>query len=332
MPRIAISMGDPAGIGPEVVVKALKETQSISGSDTTYYIFGDVAVLYEICKVLGIRFELPVVSVDNFRQQAPDVTCVVDFSNVHGRLHFGVECAEYGRASMEYIEEAVFHCMSGTTDALITAPINKKSIHLGGYDFPGHTEFLAALTNTQRYAMSFNTGNIWTILTSTHLPLGEAVNKVKRDHLVAVIQLAYQELQKYGLDTTIAVASLNPHGAEGGLFGMEESMEIRPAVEDCRREGIPVSGPFSADTIYLRALKGEFNVVVTHYHDQGMIPVKLISFGKAVNITLGLPFLRTSVDHGTAFDIAGTGTASAESMLGTLHLTRQLLERRPGLH
>jgi 4-hydroxythreonine-4-phosphate dehydrogenase len=329
MYKVALSMGDPAGIGPEVILKSLSENPGAKIG--ILYVFGDASVLYETSRSLGLPFHWPVISIESFRQHIPNESCIVDLANVHGRIHMGTEKIEYGRASMEFIEAAVYSCMEGTLDALVTAPINKKSIHLAGFDFPGHTEYLAALTNTQQFAMSFHSGNIWTVLTTTHLPLSEALKRVRKDHLVSIIQLAYRELRPFVANPALAVASLNPHGAEGGLFGMEESMEIAPAIDECRQAGIPVSGPYSADTIFLRALKGEFPIVIAHYHDQGMIPVKLMSFGKAVNVTLGLPFLRTSVDHGTAFDIAGRGIASPESMLETLRLTLELLSERDAL-
>lgn len=329
MHKIAVSMGDPAGIGPEVILKALAERATAESG--IYYVFGDASTLYESSRMAGLPFHWPVISLDSFRQHAPGESCVVDLANVHGRLAMGTERAEYGRAAMEFIESAVYFCMDGTVDALVTAPINKKSIHLAGFDFPGHTEFLATLTDTQRFAMSFHAGNIWTVLTTTHMPLSEALKRIQKDHLVDIIRLAYRELRPFVPNPVLAVASVNPHGAEGGLFGIEESMEIAPAIEECRHADIPVCGPYPADTVYLRALKGEFSIVVTHYHDQGMIPVKLMSFGKAVNITLGLPFLRTSVDHGTAFDIAGRGIASPESMLETLRLTLELLRQRDRL-
>lgn len=327
MHRIAITMGDPSGIGAEVVLKALAESRE--ARPHRCYVFGDAAVLYESSRILGMPFSLPVVSLEAFRQRVPDQSCVVDFNCLPPGLHrFGVEDARFGAASMRYIEEATTSCLRHRLDALVTAPINKKSINLAGYHVPGHTEFLAQLSGTERFLMSFYTSGNWTVLSTTHMPLSEAVRQVKKDHLVSVIRLAWQEIRRYHPDPRLAVAALNPHGAEGGLFGMEESMEILPAVEDCRAEGIPVMGPYSADTVFLRLLKGDCNVVITHYHDQGMIPVKLLSFGKAVNITLGLPFLRTSVDHGTAFDIAGRGLASAESMAEALRVTVEILDHR----
>jgi len=326
MLNIAVTMGEPAGIGPEIILKSIG--QASSDPDDRFYVFGDATVLYENARRLGMVFQWPVVPLETCVGRFPPETCIVDLANVHGRIRFGVERADYGKAAMEYIEQAAYFCLAGVMDGLITAPINKKSIHLAGYNFPGHTEFLASLTGTKSFAMSFHADKLWTVVSTTHMPLARAVRQLTREHLLEIIRLTYRELKKYQPDLAIAVASLNPHGAEGGLFGMEEDMVIQPAVTQCQEEGIPVSGPYPADSIYLRALNGEFNVVVTHYHDQGMIPVKLISFGKAVNITLGLPFLRTSVDHGTAFDIAGQGVASSESLEEAIRLTRELLRRQ----
>jgi 4-hydroxythreonine-4-phosphate dehydrogenase len=220
-------------------------------------------------------------------------------------------------------------CAAGSIDAIATAPINKRALFLGGYSFPGHTEFLAHLTGTEEYAMGFVASNLRIVLLSTHVPLIDAIRLVERDRLLKVIHLAHRELKRWGIERPrLAVAALNPHGAEGGLFGVEEASEIAPAVEACRGVGdMNVSGPYSADTVFLRASRGEFDAVVACYHDQAMIPVKCLSFGEAVNITLGLPFIRTSVDHGTAFDIAGRGLAEHSSMVAAIVLAAELSVR-----
>jgi 4-hydroxythreonine-4-phosphate dehydrogenase len=212
-------------------------------------------------------------------------------------------------------------------DAISTAPINKRALFLGGYSFPGHTEFLAHLTSTEEYAMAFVAANLRIVLISTHVPLAEAIRMVERDRIVRIATLTHRELRRWGIEKPrIAVAALNPHGAEGGLFGVEEASEIVPAVEICQQRdgGMDVRGPYSADTVFLRASRGEFDAVVACYHDQAMIPVKCLSFGEAVNVTLGLPFIRTSVDHGTAFDIAGKGLAEHSSMLAAIMLAAEL--------
>jgi 4-hydroxythreonine-4-phosphate dehydrogenase len=231
-----------------------------------------------------------------------------------------------GKAAGGYIEAAVELCAAGSIDAIATAPINKRALFLGGYSFPGHTEFLAHLTGAEEYAMAFVAANLRIVLLSTHVPLSEAIRLVERDRLVKVISLAHRELQRWGIERPrLAVAALNPHGAEGGLFGVEEASEIMPAIEASRRiDDINVQGPFSADTVFLRASRGEFDAVVACYHDQAMIPVKCLSFGEAVNVTLGLPFIRTSVDHGTAFDIAGKGLAEHSSMVAAIKLAAEL--------
>ncbi len=211
-------------------------------------------------------------------------------------------------------------------DAISTAPINKRALFLGGYSFPGHTEFLAHLTRSEECAMAFVASNLRIVLISTHVPLAEAIRLVEKERIVRVVRLADRELRRWGLARPrIAVAALNPHGAEGGLFGVEEAAEIIPAVEACRAGGLSeVSGPYSADTVFLRAARGEFDAVISCYHDQAMIPVKCLSFGEAVNVTMGLPFIRTSVDHGTAFDIAGRGLAEHSSMVAAITLAARL--------
>jgi len=237
----------------------------------------------------------------------------------------GVESGEAGRAAAEYIEAAVELCGAGAVDAISTAPINKRALFLGGYSFPGHTEFLAHLTGSDDCAMAFVAANLRIVLISTHVPLSEAIRLVERGRIERVVRLADRELRRWGIaEPRIAVAALNPHGAEGGLFGVEESAEIVPAVEACRAEGLDAQGPYSADTVFLRASRGEFDAVVSLYHDQAMIPVKCLSFGEAVNVTLGLPFIRTSVDHGTAFDIAGRGVAEHSSMVAAILLAAEL--------
>ena len=217
-------------------------------------------------------------------------------------------------------------CARGDIDAMATAPINKRALFLGGYTFPGHTEFLAYLTGSEEYAMGFVAANLRVVLLSTHVPLSQAISLVRRERIEKTIRLTDRELRRWGIERPrIAVAALNPHGAEGGLFGIEEVSEMNPAVEACHVvDDINVRGPFSADTVFLRASRGEFDAVVACYHDQAMIPVKALSFGEAVNVTLGLPFIRTSVDHGTAFDIAGRGIAEHSSMVAAIKLAAEL--------
>lgn len=320
-------MGDPAGIGPEVVLKAVAE-EEIRGMCVPV-IIGDAQLLAHTARTLDLQC-----GYDIIRQGEAipaDLTDPVIFhlDNIGGFIEPGIESGAAGKAAAGYIEAAVELCAAGSVDAIATAPINKRALFLGGYSFPGHTEFLAHLTNTEEYAMAFVAANLRIVLLSTHVPLAEAIRMVERERIIRVVTLAHRELRRWGIERPrLAVAALNPHGAEGGLFGVEEALEISPAVEACHGiDEINVQGPFSADTVFLRASRGEFDAVVACYHDQAMIPVKCLSFGEAVNVTLGLPFIRTSVDHGTAFDIAGKGLAEHSSMLAAIKLAADLSNR-----
>lgn len=320
-------MGDPAGIGAEVVLKAVAEeaVQQVS----VPVIIGDAQLLAHTARTLDLKCGYDIVRRDEpFPEEITD-PLIYHLDNVPGHIEPGIESGAAGKASAQYIEVAVELCGAGNIDAMATAPINKRALFLGGYGFPGHTEFLAHLTGAEEYAMAFVAENLRIVLLSTHVPLSEAIRLVERDRLIRVIRLAHREFTRWGLQRPrIAVAALNPHGAEGGLFGVEEAAEILPAIEACRvRDEINVTGPFSADTVFLRASRGEFDAVISCYHDQAMIPVKCLSFGEAVNVTIGLPFIRTSVDHGTAFDIAGKGFAEHSSMVAAIRLAADLASR-----
>jgi 4-hydroxythreonine-4-phosphate dehydrogenase len=324
LPRIGITMGDPAGIGPEVVLKAVAEEDVRRACVPV--IIGDAQLLSHTARTLDLQCGYDIVRFDERLPDQISEPVIFHLDNISGHVEPGVESGTAGKAAAGYIEAAVKLCAAGSLDAIATAPINKRALFLGGYSFPGHTEFLAHLTSTEEYAMAFVAANLRIVLISTHVPLAEAIRMVKRERIVRTVQLAHRELKRWGMEKPrLAVAALNPHGAEGGLFGVEESSEIVPAVEACHgRDGMDVSGPFSADTIFLRASRGEFDAVIACYHDQAMIPVKCLSFGEAVNVTLGLPFIRTSVDHGTAFDIAGRGLAEHSSMTAAITLAAKL--------
>lgn len=317
-------MGDPAGIGPEVVLKAVAEPEI--QRVCIPIIIGDAQLLAHTARTLDLQSGYDIV-----RQGEPipgelSEPLIFHLDNIGGVIEPGIESGAAGKAAGSYIEAAVELCAAGSVDAIATAPINKRSLFLGGYSFPGHTEFLAHLSGTEEYAMAFVAANLRIVLISTHVPLAEAIRMVERERIVKTIKLTDRELRRWGIEKPrLAVAALNPHGAEGGLFGMEETSEIAPAIEDCRGvDDIEVEGPFSADTVFLRASRGEFDAVIACYHDQAMIPVKCLSFGEAVNVTLGLPFIRTSVDHGTAFDIAGKGLAEHSSMVAAIKLAAEL--------
>lgn len=325
LPRIGITIGDAAGIGPEITLKALSD----SGLQNVIrpVVIGDERLLREVSDSLGINFDYAL-----FDDEASSGSIeLVDLKNLSNSIRAGEETAETGKASGEYIEKAVQLWRASKVDAIVTAPISKKALSAGGYDFPGHTEFLAALTNTSDFAMSFFAEQLRVVLLSTHLPLTSAIKKVTKSNLIDLIKFSSAEFSRLlKKEVRMAVAGLNPHASEGGMFGTEEIDEILPAVEHCRAEGIDVSGPFSPDTIFLRGFRGEFDAVVACYHDQATIAVKSLSFGSSVNVTLGLPFIRTSVDHGTATDIAGKGVADASSMTAAIKLAAELavIQRR----
>jgi 4-hydroxythreonine-4-phosphate dehydrogenase len=318
-------MGDPAGIGPEVVLKAVAEEEV--RRTCIPVIIGDAQLLAHTARTLDLQSGYDIVRADEpFPEHSEPV--IYHLGNISGLIEPGIESGAAGKAAGGYIEAAVELCAAGSIDAVATAPINKRALFLGGYSFPGHTEFFAHLTGAEEYAMAFVAGNLRIVLLSTHVPLAEAIRMVERDRVVRVVNLTNRELQRWGIERPrLAVAALNPHGAEGGLFGVEEASEIMPAIDAGRRDDINVQGPFSADTVFLRASRGEFDAVIACYHDQAMIPVKCLSFGEAVNVTLGLPFIRTSVDHGTAFDIAGKGLAEHSSMVAAIKLAAELSTR-----
>lgn len=309
LPTIGITIGDAAGIGPEVVVRSLADNALKNSCN---------------CKVIGDRAHLERVAV-SLGVDPGVLTDVCDLGNIAKEPPIGIDNAETGRAAAENIVKAVELWREGEIDAIATAPISKKAIQLGGYDFQGHTEFLASLTGTKQFAMSFFGGGLRVVLLSTHLSLRDAIGLVRKDKLVDLISFTSVELGKLlRRNVTIAVAGLNPHASEGGLFGNEEADEIIPAIEQCRSIGIDVSGPYSPDTIFLRCSRGEFDACIALYHDQATIPVKSLAFNAAVNVTLGLPLIRTSVDHGTAYDIAGKGVAESASMTAAIRTAAEL--------
>ncbi len=323
LPRIAITMGDPAGIGPEVVLKAVAEEEIQKACIPV--IIGDAQLLAHTARTLDLQSGYDIIRKGEPIPDELTEPIIFHLDNINGVIELGIESGTAGKAAAGYIESAVELCAAGSVDAIATAPINKRALFLGGYSFPGHTEFLAHLTGSEEYAMAFVAANLRIVLISTHVPLSEAIRMVQRDRVARTIGLTNRELKRWGIEQPrLAMAALNPHGAEGGLFGIEESAEILPAIEACRLDDINVEGPFSADTVFLRASRGEFDAVIACYHDQAMIPVKCLSFGEAVNVTLGLPFIRTSVDHGTAFDIAGKGIAEHSSMVAAIKLAAEL--------
>lgn len=326
-PRIGITIGDPAGIGPEVALKAAASEDVLA--ICVPILIGDAQYLKSWAQTFQLSCNFKVIHSGESVSANADVPLIYSLNNIPSSLAMGKEQALAGRAAGEFIEAAIRLCLAEEIDAVVTAPLNKSAFHLGGYNFPGQTEMFAHLTGTEDYAMSFVAPNLRVALLTTHLPLAAVPAKVKKAALERLIRLVQREMPRFGVkQPRIAIAALNPHGGEAGLFGSEEATEMFPAIESCRNEHrIDVSGPYSGDTIFLRAARGEFDIVISCYHDQGLIPIKCFAFGEAVNVTLGLPFIRSSVDHGTGFDIAGQGKADHSSMITAIKLAADLIQR-----
>jgi 4-hydroxythreonine-4-phosphate dehydrogenase len=310
--RYALTMGDPAGVGPEIVIDALCELPEFA---SRVIVFGEHAILERAratCKhanAKSLNFEL------------------VETSH-HTKFAPGIASAASGAASIAAIEAATRACLTGDCSALITTPINKTALKLAGSSFPGHTEMLASLAGVPHVAMMFAAERLNVILVTIHQSLRDAMNSLTIESVTRTIEFAHNAKHELGLrdrSPRIAVAGLNPHASEDGLFGNEEATIIAPAIAACRARGIDVSGPYPPDTIFMRAKRGEFDIVVAMTHDQGLIPVKLDGIERAVNVTLGLPFLRASVDHGTAYDIAWQGKASSENLQHVMKWAAQVL-------
>jgi 4-hydroxythreonine-4-phosphate dehydrogenase len=270
-----------------------------------------------------------VTTVADAGQQA-GVIDVLDLDNLPADLPFATVDARAGKAAYEYVAKGIELATAGQIDAIVTAPLHKEAMNLGGYHYAGHTEILGALSGTKDYAMMLVGGALRVIHVSTHVSLSEACDRVKQARVLKVIELADESCKLLGIaEPRVAVAGLNPHAGEAGMFGMEEIDEIIPAIEAARAKGICVTGPIAPDTVFYRAaLKGQFDIVVCMYHDQGHIPMKVLSFETGVNVTVGLPFIRTSVDHGTAFGKAGKGTADHRSLNESILLGAKMAETR----
>jgi len=333
-PLLAVTMGDPVGIGPEVIVKALSVSDVRARTDIAVY--GDEGVLARASEETGI--EIPIVKVASCAEarRRKDVLSVLPISALDPeRFAWANPSPESDRAQLQYIERAVEDVLAGRADALVTAPISKASIARAGAPWPGHTEMLASLCAgggpVPRPPVMMLVGErLRTVPLTVHVALRDVPARIDRSLLHHVLRVVSRSLTGFfGLERPrIAVAGLNPHAGEGGLFGDEEEQLIAPAIEEARHEGLDVSGPYPADTVFARAADGAFDVVVAMYHDQALIPIKVLEFDRAVNVTLGLPIIRTSVDHGTAYDIAGRGVASARSMIAALALARDMARGR----
>jgi 4-hydroxythreonine-4-phosphate dehydrogenase len=322
-PRVGITIGDPAGIGPEIVLKAVVDTELRSVCQPV--IIADAKELQRQADLLGLACDYPIIRDPAMLKTTVGDAVIFDVGDLGDLPQFGHLSATAGRAAAKFIEAATQLCLEKRLAAMATAPINKEALKLAGIPFPGHTEMLTALSGARQSLMCFFAGEVRVVLLTIHLSLAEVIGAVTRERVIQTLELTDHEMRRFGIaNPRIAVCGLNPHAGEHGLFGEEEIREINPAIEYCRGRGIHVSGAFPADTIFVRAARGEFDVVVACYHDQGLIAVKCLAFGEAVNVTLGLPIIRTSVDHGTAFDIAGRGIADPGSMICAIKLAAKL--------
>ena len=330
-PILAITMGDPAGIGPEVVLKALARPDVYGRCRPL--VVGDKRILQRASECLGDPAWLYDVVVDPAAgsYRAGTLT-LLDLANaVPQDCPVGEVGQAAGKAAAECVVRACDLAMAGAVDGIVTAPLNKEAMNLAGYAYAGHTELLAERTGAERISMLLVGPKLRVVHVSTHVSLSDAIARVKRERVEEVIELAHEACVVLGIpEPRIAVAGLNPHAGEGGLFGEREEREIMPAVRGARARGWDVSDPQPPDTVFLRAAGGSYDIVVAMYHDQGHIPMKLLAFDRGVNVSLGLPIIRTSVDHGTAFDIAGTGKAREDSLLAAIDVAISMVIARRG--
>jgi 4-hydroxythreonine-4-phosphate dehydrogenase len=313
-PRLALTVGDPAGIGPEIVLRALASAEFASAE---WVVYGPLASLAERARRLGL----------------PDPASVAAGAvDIPGSpVPLGAVSAEGGRIAAAAVLAAAADACAGRVFGMVTAPLHKESLRAAGHPWPGHTEMLAEATGVADVAMMFVGGGLRVALLTIHRSLRSVPDAITQAETERIVRLVHRELPRFGAARRrIAVCGVNPHAGEHGRFGREDEEALRPAVAALAAEGIAVTGPLPADTAFVRAVQGEFDAVVAAYHDQGLVPVKLLAFGRAVNVTLGLPFVRTSVDHGTAFDIAAKGTADPGSLLAAMAMAVELTSSRDG--
>jgi len=328
--RFGITTGDPAGIGPEISLKAATDP-GLAGQ-CSLLLFGDAELLRGQAASLGLAWDYSPVSRESLMSGRPlPERGIFDVPARRGQITPGTGTRAAGEAAAHNIEACAQACALGVLDGMVTAPLNKKSFHEAGYPFPGHTEFLAHLSNVPRFAMAFLSERLKLVLVTIHLPLRVAIDRITTAVIVEKLELLLEEFPRMGIPCRrIGVAGLNPHAGESGTLGSEEVQQIEPALVQARRNhgDVIIDGPIPADTLFYRAAQGEFDAVLALYHDQGLTPIKLLGFGEAVNVTLGLPYVRTSVDHGTAYEIAGKGCARPESMISAIRWAIRLRRTR----
>lgn len=319
-PLIAVPIGDPAGVGPEITAKSVASEEVFEAADCI--IIGDKSIMENAVKIVGADLSVNVVKEPAEGDFRKGVLNLIDLGNVDlDKFEFGKVNGMCGKAAYEYIAKSIELANEGKVDAVATTPINKESLRAGGINFIGHTEIFGALTGTEDPLTMFETNGMRVFFLTRHVSLREMLDMITKERIKDYVKRCMEALRKLGVkDGTMAVAGLNPHSGEHGLFGWEEVNEITPAVEELKAEGYDVAGPIGADSVFHQAALGRYNSVLSLYHDQGHIATKTLDFEKTIAITNGMPILRTSVDHGTAFDIAGKGTVSAVSMIEAILL------------
>ncbi|TIH28615.1 4-hydroxythreonine-4-phosphate dehydrogenase PdxA [Subtercola vilae] len=327
-PIIALTMGDAAGVGPEIIVKAMADTEI--RDIATLFVIGDRRRLQQAIDIVASPLSINAIAGPSEVSDHKDTIDVLDIPAIPDDLAWGQLSATAGHGAFLFIEKAVELAMAGSIDAICTGPLNKEALHLGGHAYPGHTEMLAALAGVEEVSMMLTAPKMRVIHVTTHLGLIDAIAKIDGDRVYRTITRGNNLLVKAGIPRPrIAVAAINPHAGEGGLFGNgEEAEKIEPGVARAQADGLDVLGPLPADTLFYRAGRGDFDLVVAQYHDQGHIPVKVLGLKNGVNVTVGLPFVRTSVDHGTAFDIAGKNIVDHEPLLEAIRQAADLSPER----
>lgn len=319
-PLIAVSIGDPAGVGPEIVAKSVASEEVFEAADCV--IVGDKTIIENAIKIVGVDLTVHVISEAEEGDYRKGILNLIDLGNVDMvKFEFGKVNGMCGKAAYEYIAKCIELANEGKVDAVATTPINKESLRAGGINYIGHTEIFGALTGTEDPLTMFETNGMRVFFLTRHVSLREMLDMITKDRIIDYVKRCMKALEKLGVtDGTMAIAGLNPHSGEHGLFGWEEVNEIMPAIEELQAEGYQVVGPIGADSVFHQAAQGRYNSVLSLYHDQGHIATKTLDFEKTIAITNGMPILRTSVDHGTAFDIAGKGIVSAVSMIEAILL------------
>ena len=324
---IAITMGDPCGIGPEIIARLYADPAPFPPT----LVLGDEGLIQRAVGLLALPLTVRVIDSPEDFQSAPNTIPVISVSHLPADLPFGQLDVRAGKAAFDYIRAGIDLALQKRIRAVVTAPINKEALKMADIHYPGHTEILADFSGTKDFAMMLMNNDLRVILVTIHVSLREAIEQLTVEAELTVIRLAHGAMTRLGIaHPRIAVAGLNPHAGEHGLFGSEDETIIRPAIQRAQAEGIEASGPWPGDTVFMHARQGRFDIVVAQYHDQGLIPVKYLGVDEGVNITVGLPFVRTSVDHGTAFDIAGTGKASHASLRVAVEQAALLTKSFPG--